>query len=136
MADKNVTVTTPAGTVYHFPSCHVARRLDKNVEQMPTPVETTGIDLKQATDSYTLTGRWKDDPGSDYDGLGAFERYVAWMTFWKATGGKGSFSWSSSTNGKTTREEKTIMVLTCDFDKDSGDGAIIEYNIRLAIVKA
>lgn len=135
MADKNVYVAA-GGDEYNFPHCHVNRRIDKQINEISTPRESTGFDLLMSNDGYTLTGRWRDDDAGDYDGLTAFARYHNWMEYWKKTGGFGIFVWSSTSGGVPTEERETVMVKVCDFDKDSGDGAVIEYNIKLAIVRS
>lgn len=132
MVDKNVTITTPAdGQVYYFPGCHVYRGLDKTLQEIPLPKESQGLDLLMSTDGFRVTGVWKDDETGQYDGKTAFRRYIDFVAYAKTVGKGMTFSWSSGPDTETLN----VMVRGLDFDKDSGDGKIVSYNIDLAIVK-
>ena len=135
MSDKNVKIVA-GGTTYYFPHSTVNRRLDKQINEIQTPKKSTGFDLLMSSDGYSITGRWLDDhEDKDYDSKTAFQRYLAWVEYWKETGGQATLTWSSGTGATKATETETVMVRYCDFNKDSGDGQIIEYNLRLAIVK-
>jgi hypothetical protein len=129
--DKNVKIVI-GGTTYYFPACHVYRRLNKIINEIPLPRESEGFDLLMASDVINVTGEWLDDTASEYDAKTAFQRYSAFFTAWKSTGGKGTFTWGSGPHSETFH----IMARNLDADKESGEGSIMTYNFEFAIVKA
>lgn len=134
MADKNIFITpiTTGGSTYYFPGTHIYIGLNKTLTELPIPKGEISLDLLYSSRLIRLVGKWKNDRGNEYDGLGSFYRVIRFLLENESSAQVYQFHWSGSWTPTGPRAEEPnvyVKVQSMDFDRAPGEKDVMTYNI-------
>lgn len=121
------------GNTFYFPSCHIWRRLNKNLILIKLPKINIGADLLRWTEEIRIEGVWLDDDvDKKYDSRTAFARYDAFFNLF-SKGSPGEIAQKASILVWGSYRYK-ILVKSFSCTKAGGEGTAMNYNLAMVRV--